>query len=127
MTFYRVTSIINLFLIGFLLGKHVQEEYYTPAPGKTATVKLDSIIAVHDSTEMEQLGSIKRMGTANLALIDLVKKYELGLDDMKTFNTPAYMRFIRIAQMQEQYTEDIRTDFINEHRRVKRLAIQAFP
>lgn len=127
MNYRIIISIINFFLLGFLLGKHVQEEYYTPMPVSKTSVNVDSLTAVHDSTESEYLGSIKRMGTANLSLIDLVGKYELALEDQKIHRPEAYMRFIRIAEFKEQYTEDIRADFINEHKRVKRQAAEAFP
>lgn len=129
MTYRSILSIINMFLIGFLLGKYVQEEYYTPkpAPVDKTMAKADVALAASDSIYAEHVQSINRMSASNLSMQDLLFKYEVGLDYLRNHRPEAYTQFIRVSELREQYTEDIRTDFINEHRRVKRQAAQAFP
>lgn len=128
MSLSKILLLVNTFLLGFVGGKYILNEFVTPrVEAVNTTIKLDSLESARDSVETEHLGSIKRMGTANLSLVELVNKYEVGLNYLRLHRPDAYMQFIRVAEFKEVYTEDIRTDFINEHRRVKRQAAEAFP
>ena len=124
----KILFIVNTLLLGFVGGRYITDALITPrVKAAVSTIKLDSLESARDSVETEHLGSIKRMGTANLSLVELVNKYEVGLNYLRLHRPDAYMQFIRVAEFKEVYTEDIRTDFINEHRRVKRQAAEAFP
>ena len=128
MSLSKILLLVNTFLLGFVGGKYILNEFVTPrVEAVNTTIKLDSLESARDSVETEHLGSIKRMGTANLSLVELVNKYEVGLNYLRLHRPDAYMQFIRVAEFKEVYTENIRTDFINEHRRVKRQAAEAFP
>lgn len=136
MSLKTILSIINLFLVGFLLGKHVQEEYYTPKPVH-GTVNVDSVLAVSDSIqngyirtidslEAVHAGETKRMSDGYDEMLGLTAKYEMALQEMHDSNFQAYMRFIRVAQFKESYNETVHRDFILENKVKKYSAAQAF-
>ena len=127
MSLSKILLLVNTFLLGFVGGKYVLEGLTKSHVEIQHETRVDSLMSVRDSVEVEHLSSIKRMGTANLSLIELVNKYEVGLNYLRLHRPEAYTQFIRVAEFKEVYTEDIRTDFINEHRRAKRQAEEAFP
>lgn len=137
MTLKTILSIINLFLVGFLLGKHVQEEYYTPKPVHSGTVNVDSLVAVSDSIQNGYIrtidsltvvheGETKRMSDGYQEMLGLTAKYEMALDEMRDSDIRAYMHFIRIAQFKEEYNESVHREFILQNKVKRYSAAQAF-
>lgn len=136
MTYRSILSIINMFLIGFLLGKYVQEEYYTPKPVH-GTVNVDSLSAVIDSIQYKSIQTIDslqgvheqevaRMTNGYQEMLGLTAKYEMALDEMRDSDMRAYMRFIRIAQFKEDYNEHVHREFILQNKVKKYSAAAAF-
>lgn len=130
MTLRTTLAIINIFLIGFLLGKYVQEECYTPQPVTKMSVNLDSLQQQYtqsiDSLQGVHEQETKRMSEGYQTMLELISKYEMALDEMRETNLPAYMRFVRIAQFKEDYNEMVHRDFLLHSKVQKYSASQAF-
>lgn len=117
-----IPQLIYPFMLGLTIGSYMEQEY------KKSSIKEKTVIsppeAVNDSIIGEHQMTVKRMTDDYNRVRDLVGKYEVALEDMRIHQVSAYERFIRVAQFKEDYTEEIRTDFINEHRRaIRRSAL----
>lgn len=136
MTFQKVNTILFVLLLGFTIGKLVQENYYTPKQVQ-GTINVDSVMAVCDSIqngyirtidslEAVHAGETQRMSDGYDEMLGLTAKYEMALQEMHDSNFQAYMHFIRVAQFKEQYNETVHRDFILENKVKRYSAAKAF-
>lgn len=124
-----VIQLITLVMIGFTIGRYLNDmrsDQIAPAPINVSQSEIDSVTNLKDSLESEWRQRETRTTSSHLETMDLLSKYELALEDLKIHRPEAYERFIRIAEFKETYTESIRADFINEHKRVIRRSAEAF-
>jgi len=124
-----VIQLIALIMVGFTLGRYLDDmrgDQIAPASINISQSEIDSVTNLKDSLESEWRQRETRTTDSHLEAMNLLSKYELALEDLKIYRPESYERFIRIAEFRETYTESIRSDFINEHKRVIRRSAEAF-
>lgn len=124
-----VIQLIALLMLGVTFGTHLddmREDQIAPTPVSISQAEIDSVIDLKDSLQTEWIQRETRTTSSHLETMELLGKYELALEDLKIHRPESYERFIRIAEFKETYTESIRADFINEHKRVIRRSAEAF-
>jgi hypothetical protein len=124
-----VIQLIALVMLGVTFGTHLDDmrgDQIAPVTINVSRSEIDSVTNLKDSLESEWRQRETRTTDSHLEAMNLLSKYELALEDLKIYRPESYERFIRIAEFRETYTESIRSDFINEHKRVIRRSAEAF-
>jgi hypothetical protein len=124
-----VIQLIALVMLGVTFGTHLDDmrgDQIAPVTINVSQSEIDSVTNLKDSLESEWRQRETRTTDSHLEAMNLLSKYELALEDLKIYRPESYERFIRIAEFRETYTESIRSDFINEHKRVIRRSAEAF-
>lgn len=97
------------------------EPHYTveqKAPIDSTYNKIDTITLAPVTIEIE------RGARANEHLLELINKYELALEQLRTHDFEAYKYFVRTAQFKEEYNEHVNFEFHGENRYIKQKAKQ---
>lgn len=88
------------------------------APVDSTYNKIDTITLAPVTIEIE------RGARANEHLLELINKYELALEQLRTHDFEAYKYFVRTAQFKEEYNEQVNFEFHGENRYIKQKAKQ---
>ena len=80
--------------------------------------KIDTITLAPVTIEIEQ------GARANEHLLELINKYEIALEQLRTHDFEAYKYFVRTAQFKEKYNEQVNFEFHGENRYIKQKAKQ---
>ena len=80
--------------------------------------KIDTITLAPVTIEIE------RGARANEHLLELINKYEIALEQLRTHDFEAYKYFVRTAQFKEEYNEQVNFEFHGENRYIKQKAKQ---
>lgn len=80
--------------------------------------KIDTITLAPVTIEIE------RGARANEHLLELINKYELALEQLRTHDFEAYKYFVRTAQFKENYNEHVNFEFHGENKYIKEKAKQ---
>lgn len=80
--------------------------------------KIDTITLAPATIEIE------RGARANEHLLELINKYEIALEQLRTHDFEAYKYFVRTAQFKEEYNEQVNFEFHGENRYIKQKAKQ---
>lgn len=88
------------------------------APIDSTYNKIDTITLAPVTIEIE------RGARANEHLLELINKYELALEQLRTHDFEAYKYFVRTAQFKEDYNEHVNFEFHGENKYIKEKAKQ---
>lgn len=88
------------------------------APIDSTYNKIDTITLAPVAIEIE------RGAKANEYLLELINKYEIALEQLRTHDFEAYKYFVRTAQFKEEYNEQVNFEFHGENRYIKKKANQ---
>ena len=88
-------------------------------------VTLDSTYVKSDTLGLGELTiEVERGAKANEHLLELINKYELALEQLRTHDFEAYKYFVRTAQFKEEYNEHVNFEFHGENKYIKEKAKQ---
>ncbi len=84
--------------------------------------QVDSSSAKCDSVTSQALVQVERGAKANEHLLELIGKYELALEQLRTHDFEAYKYFVKTAQFKEEYNELVNYEFHGENKYIKEKA-----
>jgi len=114
---------ITLLIVAIGLAKHAEDGIkQKQIKSQQLLNQVDSSSAKCDSVTSQALVQVERGAKANEHLLELIGKYELALEQLRTHDFEAYKYFVKTAQFKENYNELVDYEFHGENKYIKEKA-----
>jgi hypothetical protein len=109
--------------VAIVLAKHAEDGIkQKQIKSQQLLNQVDSSSAKSDSITLQALVQVERGAKANEHLLELIGKYELALEQLRTHDFQAYKYFVKSAQFKENYNELVDYEFHGENKYIKEKA-----
>lgn len=114
---------ITLLIIAIGLAKHAEDGIkQKQIKSQQVLNQVDSSSIKCDSITSQALVQVERGAKANEHLLELIGKYEIALEQLRTHDFEAYKYFVKSAQFKEEYNELVNYEFHGENKYIKEKA-----
>jgi len=114
---------IMLLIVAIGLAKHAEDGVkQKQIESQQILNQVDSSSAKCDSITLQALVQVERGAKANEHLLELIGKYEIALEQLRTHDFEAYKYFVKSAQFKEEYNELVNYEFHGENKYIKEKA-----
>jgi hypothetical protein len=114
---------ITMINVAIVLAKHAEDGIkQKQIKSEELFDKVDSSYSKSDTVTLNATVQIERGAKANEHLLELIGKYELALEQLRTHDFEAYKYFVKSAQFKENYNELVDYEFHGENKYIKEKA-----